>query len=249
MSERLDEIYKKNAEFEKGSPYNFCDRWCERCTHEKQVRCKLYLDEFERKAACIAHGRDEDDPEMTRAVLEAQYEGLDEKLNETMEKFGIDLDDPALDEDEIDEADAVAFEDLPPEVQKRIRSMENNLLEPTAKDYADKAHAFLKKTFLGNDGVDPEFRYDFETVAWYHLFLLVKVKRALAGFHEPAEPEDMALCDAVAQFEICKKAVRESAAALRKIKDGLPGFNKQITELIALLQDIGDKIEILLDSI
>ncbi len=248
MSKRLEEIYRRNAEFEKEAPYNFCDRWCERCAHEKQIRCKLYLDEFERRAACIAHGRDEDDPEITQAVLEAQYAGLDERLDECLDKFDIDPDDPAF-EEEIDKRDAVAFEDLPPETQERIRSMENSLLEATAKNYADKTHVFLKKTFFGNDGAAPELKHDLETVAWYHMFLLVKVKRALAGFRGPAETEDMALYDAVAQFEICKKAVRESVFALRKIKDGFPGFAKQIAELTALLHNIGEKIEMLLGSI
>src|SRR3989338_505367 len=113
MNKRLKEIHEMNARWEKESPYNFCDRWCERCVHEKQIRCTLCKDELERKITCIAHGRDEDDQEITKAIIEAQYKALDEQLSEYMDKFGIDLDNPDIDEDGIDEQNAVDFEDLP----------------------------------------------------------------------------------------------------------------------------------------
>ena len=64
-SERLRKIEAGNAKLERETPFNFCDRWCERCIPEKQMRCKLYQDELEQKLACIAHGKDEHDPETT----------------------------------------------------------------------------------------------------------------------------------------------------------------------------------------
>ena len=133
MSERLQNILQKNAEFEKESPYNFCDRWCERCLHEKQVRCTLYQNEFELKITCIAHGREDDDPQITEAVLEAQNKDIEEKLNNDMDKFGIDFDVSDPKEDEVD------FEDLPEDIQKHIRFDENNPLDKTAEQYRKKA--------------------------------------------------------------------------------------------------------------
>ena len=249
MNKRLQEIMEKNAEWEKESPYNFCDRWCERCPHEKQVHCKLYLDEFERKTTCIAYGKDEDDPRITEAVMEEQYKEVDEKLGEQMDKFGIGLDGSYIDEKELNKEDAVDFEDLPPEIQKHIRFVENNPLDVTAKKYSNKAHTFLESTFYKNESVSPELKYDFESISWYHTLLEVKLHRALCGFHEPAGEDEFALYDAVAQFQICKKAVRESIKASRKIKEHFPARHKQITELIALLHNIDSRIEALLESI
>ena len=240
---------EKNAKLEKESPYNFCDRWCERCPYEKQIHCKLYLDEFERKTTCIAYGKDEDDPQITKAVMEEQYREADEKLNEQMDKFGIDLDNADIDEKELNEEDMVNFEDLPPEIQKHIRFVENNSLNATAKNYFDKAHVFLKDTFYKNEPVNPEFQYDFETISWYHTLLPVKLNRALAGLHESADEDEFALYDAVAQFQICKKAVKESVTALRKLKEHFPARSNQIAELIALLHNINSRIEALLESI
>ena len=245
MNEKLRNIHLKNAEYEKESPYNFCDRWCERCSHEKQIRCTLYKDELERKMTCIAHGKDEDDPEITSAVIEAQYKEVDKKLSGGMGKFGIDLDNPDIDEDELNEEDAVDFEDLPPDIQKHIRFVENNTLDATAEQYRKRTHVFLENTFYKNKDLIPKHNYDFETVSWYHTLLPAKIHRALCGFHEPASEGDISLCDAVAQFDICRKAIEESVKSFNKIKEFFPAHNLEILKLLALLDNMHNRIQIL----
>jgi len=248
-SKRLEEIFKKIAELEKESPYNFCDCWCKRCVHEKQIRCTLYKDELERKITCIAYGRDEDDPEITKAVMDAQYKELDEKFSEHMDKFGIDLDNPDIDEDELDEEHLIDFNNLPKDIQKHIRFVENNSLPATAEQYRKKAHEFLKEAFYKKEKKYAGLSYDFQTVSWYHTLLSAKLQRALAGFHEPAFENDFSLCDAVTQFEICKKAIKESINALRKIDLSLPAYHLKILELLTLLGNIHSRIEALEESI
>jgi len=235
MSKRLEEIRKKNAEFEKESPYNFCDRWCERCSHEKQMRCKLYQDEFEQKITCIAHGRDPDDPEMTAEIMEKQYGDLEKILEEHEEEIEINF-------DEIDDPE---FE----KIKEHIKFVENNPLPVSAEQYRKKAHEFLKDTFYKKEEKYLALDYDFQTVAWYHTLLPAKLQRALAGFHEPASEGDLSLYDAVAQFEICKKAIRESIVALRKIELKFASFHMKILELLALLNNIHSRIEALEESI
>ncbi|MBL7131709.1 MAG: hypothetical protein ISS45_09980 [Candidatus Omnitrophica bacterium] len=112
-SRRLEEILRKNREFEREAPYNFCDRWYERCSHEKQIRCKLYQDEFEQKITCIAHGRGLDNPEITKEVMKRQFEDMGEVLAAAEEEgFEIDL-------DEMVNSD---FE----EIKEHIKFVENN---------------------------------------------------------------------------------------------------------------------------
>ncbi len=100
---RLKKIRQENARYEKQTPYNHCDRWCERCPHERQGRCTLYKDELERKITAMAHGLDEDDPQVTEEVMNWQYEGIDEKMQKFMEEEGLDL-------EEIDDQAAQEFE-------------------------------------------------------------------------------------------------------------------------------------------
>ena len=248
-SERLKKIIEENIKFEKKSPYNFCDRWCERCTHEKQMRCRLYLDDLERRTTCIAHGRDEDDLEITKEVMEAQYGEVEEKLRDTADKFNIDLDNIDIEEEELDEEQRVNFESLPKEIQEHIKFVENHPLPRTVEQYYRRANAFLKDTFYEKKHIKPEIKYHFETVSWYHTLLSAKLERALAGFHEPVCEDEFGLCDAVAQFAICRKAINESVSALRKLKPHYPHYKNLITELLALLHNIFSRIEAMEESI
>lgn len=136
---------------------------------------------------------------------------------------------------------------MPPDIQKHIRFVENNPLDATARNYSDKAHAFLKKTFYKNEKAYHKIKYDFETVAWYHTLLPAKLHRSLCGFHEPAMEGDISLCDAIAQFDICKKAIGKSIKALRNINDNSPAYKSQTKDLIILLHNIDSRIIIMLE--
>jgi len=175
--------------------------------------------------------------------LEAQYQQVDDMLGGYMDKFGIDLDNPDIDENDLDEDDAIDFEDLPPEIKKHISFVEDNALDKTARNYSDKAYAFLKETFYENKKAPSEFKHDFETLSWYHTLLPTKLHRALCGFREPASEGDILLYDAVAQFQICKKAITQSVEALRKITKHCVSFHDSIQIMLALLHNIYSRIE------
>lgn len=239
---RLHRIRLENARYEKQTPYNHCDRWCERCPGERQARCTLYKDELERKVTAIAHGRDEDDSQVTEEVMRWQYEAVDEKLQKFMEEEGIDLED-------IDDQTALEFE-------KRIESAaENDSLNKTIRQYHQRTYKFLQKTFFHSKNIAPEIKYDFETTAWYFTLLPAKLHRALSGFYKAAaerkakDEENFALQDAVAQFDICLDGIEKSLQALRRLKVHYPQDEKLITELLALLQNLSSRIVAMEESV
>lgn len=234
-SERLKRIREENAKFEQEAPYNFCNRWCERCIAEKQNRCRLYLAEFEQKITCIAHGKEPDDPEMTTEVMHKQYEAVEESMKRFIEENGIEFDE--LDE-EVQEA-----------IKRQEEFIENNPLHITAQQYYNKTHKLLQETFYKEKPSDSRLTLEFEIVSWHHTLFPVKLHRALCGFHEPVTEGDISLNDAVAQLDICKKAINESTEALRKIGKNLINYQKLIRELIAILNNIYSRIELLEQSI
>ncbi|MCG2726513.1 MAG: hypothetical protein L6420_09760 [Elusimicrobia bacterium] len=229
MNNRLREILKQNAEFEEQVPYNFCDRWCERCAFEKKSRCKLYKDEFEQKITCIALGKEPDDPEITAEIMQEQYRKIDEAIEKLEEETELDLDD----------MDNTDFE----KIKNHIKSIQNHPLLKIADEYCEKAASFLKSALYGKKAINRELAYQFDTVAWHHILLPAKLNRALAGFHEPATDGDMALYDAVAQLEISKKAIEESLAALSEIGKTSADLGPNISHLTVLLKEIKKKIE------
>lgn len=235
MSQKLDEILDKIEELKKENPYNYCDRWCERCPFETQSRCILYQNEWDQKLTCIAHGREEDDPEITKAVMERQVADASERLDDFVDE-----------DEELTEVDITApeFDNIRP----HIEFVENHSLPKTAKEYLDRAHSFLEETFYGKE-VERELKYHFQTLSWYHTLLPVKLQTGLAGFHEPACEGDTSLYHAVGQFEVCKKAIRESVIAFRKVQPTLPAYQARISALLALLHNLYDRIQSLEESV
>lgn len=240
MSERLKKILRENAEFEKETPYNFCDRWCERCATEKQVRCTLYKDEFEQKITCIAHGKDPDNPEITEQVMRWQMDEMEKKIEEAPEKSGVDFD--------VD-SDGEGLSEFQEEEERIEKELQKDPLLKAAGSYLKLAHLFLKKTFENKKAVLPGLAADFDTVAWYHALLPVKLNRALAGLRKEADEDEFGLCDAIAQFQICKKSTGQSINALRKIAGQLPEYRQEIASLMALLHNIDSRIKMLEESI
>lgn len=234
-SKRLQRIVRENLRFEKETPYNFCDHWCARCIHEKQMRCRLYQDEFEQEITCIAYGREPGDPEITEAVFKQQMESLGKDIGNGMEEYGADFDD-------LHDSN---YSWRP----EQSDSLKESFLQRTVAQYMNKARSFLKATFFNDKTMDPGLIYDFETVAWYHTLLPAKLHRALSGIHEPDDPDEFGLCDTVAQLAICKKAINESTKALRKLKNRYSSHHKVIVELLALLDNISSRIQHIEDSI
>lgn len=230
MSERLSEIIRQNTELEKKTPFNFCDRWCERCTAEKQIRCALYLNEVEQAMTCVAHGKEPDDIEITAKVIQKQFEELDKILEDNHEDFN----------------ESVCLVENP-ETSETLKSVENNSLSQFAYDYFSKAHDFLDNVY-NQENPGSYILYDLETVNWYHSLLPPKINRILSGFYAP-DIDDFIICDVIAQVQICEKAIVKSTEALRKIAGKLPIHRDRILDLLALLNTISERITILKSSL
>lgn len=236
MSKRLSEILAKIAQLEKETPYNYCDRWCERCTSEKQSRCTLYQDEYERKITCIAHGKDPDDPQVMEEVMHWQMEERAKQIEQAMEEFC-----PECDCD-IDDATRLEYDE---KAEKERLALDNDPLLYSASAYLKSAHRFLKKSLADRKGAPADILRDFETIDWYHTMLSVKLRRALHGFLEEPDEDEFGLCDAVAQLQVCKKAIFESVPALRRISAYAPAYAREINSLIAVLQNVASRIGML----
>jgi hypothetical protein len=164
-------------------------------------------------------------------VMKKQHEGLGKVFEGREEEFDVDF-------NEIDDPE---FK----KIKEHMDFVESNTLQITAEKYLDKTHEFLEAVFYKNTDFKHELTYNLETISWYHTLLPVKLNRALSGLHEPACEGDISLYDAVAQFEICKKAIDESNKAFKKIKQHFPSHHAKISEFIAILSNMRSRIELL----
>jgi len=240
-SKRLQEIIRKNAEFEKEAPYNFCDRWCERCPLETQKRCRLYLEEFERRITNIAHGRDEDDLEILKEDLENKLDELKSNTEQWQEEGYFDF--PEFSSNDYDENDNYE------EIKKKEEQLQQHPLQVTAENYMHIIHNFLKEAFYPKvESMTQDLRSDYEVVAWYHTLLPVKLHLALCDLYARdrfAEENDIGLCDAVAQLAICKKAIKNSHQALNNIAQKNTQFKIRIKYFLSLLGNMFSRVELI----
>lgn len=225
----IEKIKKENARLEKVSPYNFCDRWCERC--DKTKICKVYQDDFNTRLKHISNGEDPDDLNVALKDVRASFEKSLEMLKKLAEEKGIDV-------------SKIDNEQNRDEENKERQLFQNPFYELTLK-YAEEAAGFIKEAFYENQEIAPEIVNDYETLIWYHTLLPAKVRRLLSDVYTEESGDEFRLYDAVAQIEIIKKSIAESQKALRNILIGQIAYRYKISEILDILQDITKQVEII----
>ena len=159
--------------------YNYCDRWCERCSFTS--RCFLYASE--------QADADLDDPEVRDIANEKFWRKLQSIFHNTA-----DLIEEWAAENGVD----LKSIDVATEMEERDRALieaEQNELSQTAHRYASSVEDWFGKEFAAENAIAPSGDdvtiYDAaEVVRWYQFFIAVKLVRALTGAGETDEAEE-----------------------------------------------------------
>ncbi|MCK4917145.1 MAG: hypothetical protein KAJ14_16190 [Candidatus Omnitrophica bacterium] len=228
---KIEKIKKQNAQFEKKSPYNFCDRWCERCQPEVRNGCKVYQDEFDRNLILISNGKD---PYNMDFFIEEQYTSIDKTL-ELMQD---------LVEDEYGFSDE---DNKNIGSQKERKQFLENPFYKLVVQYSREAHDFLKDAFYNKDEVESELVDDYETISWYHTLLPSKVHRLLCDANIKDENDSTRYADAFAQIAIINKSIGNSEKALQDILRVKISYNYVIFDLLELLSQIANQVKLIED--
>ncbi len=176
--------------------FNYCDSWCERCAFTRRCRNFALRREMEREAGS---GKAIED-----ATNAAFWNGLADKLRETT-VFGRTSEWADGLTDDLDDGPDPEWE---AREEARRQAVRRHELSRLAHDYLKQASAWLNtadsdlKTVaaeLLEAAANPFTREDVEeqarqigemveVVGWYHMFISAKVRRAMHGLLESAEP-------------------------------------------------------------
>src|SRR5437870_480905 len=193
--DRLIEL-ASNPDFISGI-YNYCDRWCERCSFTS--RCFLYATE--------QADPDFDDPEVRDITnqkfwnkLRSIFQNTAEMISEWAAEAGVDL-------DSIDSGKEMA------EYRCEIDEIEQKELSQAASKYATSVEDWFRAEFATedtvhddttdrpqSDEVDLTLGDAVDVVRWYQLFIAVKLIRALSG-GDRVDDEDFDDADEVLSFD------------------------------------------------
>jgi len=241
MDSKLNKIREENTKLEQDTPFNFCDRWCERCPEATRDRCKIYQEEMDEKLQYVADGKDPDDWEAVVKMIKKSFEKTKIYLENIANKEGIDL--VELDDEAIKEE------------KKNEEALYQHVLFKQSKQYAISVSQFIKSSFLDKEETVSDLTMDYETLIWYHTLMPPKIHRLLSGLlvREPVEgldeDDDIRLYDVVAQIDICLKSVSESKQALQNIMDYNIEDRYEVTELMEILKNIESQLKVYLTQI
>lgn len=229
--------------------YNYCDRWCERCSFSS--RCFLYATETADADLETPDVRDLNNVKFWRK-LESIFKDANDLIKQCAAEAGIDL-------DAIDQGEAAAAADRETEDAAR------NEFSVLARNYAGMVDAWFENELVAAEQLDDDSQFQaktagteidaqdaFEIIRWYQFFIAAKVFRALLGSDEELHgvyPDDIgdeinpAQTDANGSAKVALIAIERSLGAWRVIQSCVPAKEKSIAPLMALLENLRSGIE------
>ena len=238
-----DEIKRlaKNPNFIPGI-YNYCDRWCERCTFTKR---------------CMNYAMSEDDDEETRDItnekfwnkIHENFQLTLQLIKETAAEHGIDLDKIEIDTIEVEERKAER------EILKQhaCAKISNKYIDAGRKWLEERKDTFLKKEDELNHQLEMgaseqlvksevnEITDAIEIIQWYLFFIHVKIMRALMGRRD-GEDDDYPK-DSDGSAKIALIAADRSIAAWGIMLNQFPEEEDNILPILAMLDKIRKSVE------
>ena len=154
--------------------FNYCDRWCERCT--MTARCRVYA--MEQEYAVADEKRETANQETYWRNLKNIFAETKEMLREAAAERGIDID--TLDLEEAGEI-----------IEQKRRHVEEQDLMRLAEKYTKQASVFLKTQDLSAGETTDQTRLEMlQIIGWYHFFIAAKINRALYAESDYEEDAD-----------------------------------------------------------
>ena len=212
--------------------YNYCDRWCERCSLTS--RCLNFSISQE----------DSLDPEAQDIRNEAFWKKLSETLAETLELLKDSAKEWGIDLETLDSREDVE------NMKKKDNAAENHLLSRAAKRYVGIVEDFLKEgetlffetAAAAREGINLEEA--FEVIRWYQYFIAAKVIRAVRGkVEDDEEGEDEFPRDSNWSAKIALIAIDRSIAAWAVIRTYATEGAKGVIDAIAFLDSLRQAVE------
>jgi hypothetical protein len=164
--------------------YNYCDRWCERCT----LRNKCFSFAMDPDLRTEDSPRNDVNNEAFWEDIRENFQLAFEMLQEGAEKWGIDLNaepDASVMERERRREEIVENDPLLKEAMNYAKAVDE-WMKQRNELFADKANAMEREVEMDLPGHDPlpdviSLHEAVEVIRWYQYFLYPKISRAMMG--------------------------------------------------------------------
>lgn len=209
-------------------PFNFCDRWCERCGLTSL--CRVYKDLYKTRKKFIKQGKDSDSLESFFETAGNTFKEIKKMLKKDAKKWGIDLN------------------NLEEEIPEKEISLENELenypLYRLISDYSKKIKDFLEELSYIALETNDEVRDNLEIINYSQLLLPAKIYRACISKEEEDEMGNDTTMDSQTSGFITIRGLKAIIASLSSLSTYryLKPSKRKITNLIGISKDLVDLI-------
>lgn len=177
---------RKNI-FLKQQPFNFCDRFCERCGEVKNS-CRMHSDDVQFKMRCLRENKDPNDPKVAFEHISSTLDNVLGVLKERLEEEGIELDKAEVSEIELEElAMDKKIEKYP--LYKKCSAVHNELnefLSDFDPSSLKEPLPWMKKFWMA----------EMEELFFYSSMIFIKAQRALLSLEGGQDETELEFEDA-----------------------------------------------------
>jgi hypothetical protein len=244
---KKEEIKKlaKNKDFIPGI-YNYCDRWCERCSFT--ARCMNYA--MSREYTTDPEANDINNEKFWQSLSEI-FKVTREMLEESVEELGIDI-------------DSIDFEAASQEENIKDKIVENHECCRTAKKYSGMVDELFESEYIptlrvvgkqeGKNSVELKsvdsligpaaIEEVVEIIHWYQHFIYIKLMRSVHGtLGDTSELLENYPKDSDGSAKVALIAIDRSMAAWTHMHTYFPNFQAQILAILAQLDRLRRRVE------
>lgn len=156
--------------FLKWSPFNFCDRFCERC-HEWQNDCKVYQEDVAFKTKCLIEGKDPYDPEVVFHHISQMMQKTMNIIKDGMEKDGVKI---SKEDEKILEKESALRDKF---INKQPLNQKCRKLAITMRNFLDNFY----DSFQDKPWVLSALQKEIDEICFYESLVYVKAAMAVHG--------------------------------------------------------------------
>jgi len=204
--------------------YNWCDRWCERCS--KTMHCTVY----KTTSHLLSEG-----PDDFFKMLSMMFEATIDMIKEHCEKSGIDF-------------ESLKESDFEGEYERDNYLLRNDDGVALARQYANLVKEWLDSLKSKNSfGMEVRLQDTvlsdcFEVVQWYQYLLQVKMQRAVIAQKDELELE-LNPYDSIGNAKLLLVSIERNIGAWGYIYQKFNEDEDEILTILICLQKLGKKVE------
>ncbi|MFC1483155.1 hypothetical protein ACFL56_02730 [Candidatus Margulisiibacteriota bacterium] len=230
MKTKLAEMREEIETMKLQTPYNFCDRWCEKCSEDIKNTCTVYKKCREKEKEHVTHGINPNDPDVLFADIFNNFHETLTMLKEFSEQEGIDiskLPDTNLSED-FDEKKWLTYP-----------------LYSLSKKYFNSIDTLFHYAYFSQEEFSDEANDYLDALMWYRSLLPAKSYRIVQDLYgnDNNDDEEFGIFDALGQIDILKKAIEQSKNALQYVIKQRLCFMTKAIDPLHILEEVSQELQ------